>query len=311
MKVGVVRGGQSAERAVSLVTGREVAAALRARGHEVVELELDDALPEALRAAAVEVVFPAVHGGIGENGVLQGCLELMGVPYVGSGVLGSALAMNKSVAKVLFTTAGLRCAQGLVVDRATGLDAGERAVRAALGPAPYMVKPNAEGSALGATRVFDDKELRPALEHALAVSPAALVEQFVTGREMTVAVLEIDGGPRALPPIEILSKKDWYDYDARYTVGLSDHVCPPEVSPGTLERLGDAGVRAHQALHCRDYSRMDCLLTDADEIVVLEVNSLPGMTPTSLFPDAARAAGYDFQTVVDHLVRQAAARRGA
>jgi D-alanine-D-alanine ligase len=308
MRVGVVLGGESIERDVSLLSAQQIEAALRACGHAVVEVELNKSLPSALQEASVDVVFPAVHGGIGENGTLQGCLELLKIPYVGSGVLASALAMDKSMAKRVFSGAGLPCARGLVVDRSLSIDAAEKAVRDELGAAPYMVKPNAEGSALGATRVFNQSALRAAIERALDLSTAALVEEFVTGREMTVGVLEYDDGPRALPVIEIVSKTSWYDYEARYTPGLSDHICPAQIPEATTRALQIGAVGAHLALGCRDYSRTDCLLRPSGAFVILEVNTLPGMTPTSLFPDAARVAGVDFPTVVDHLVRRACAR---
>lgn len=308
MRIAVIQGGQSAEREVSLVTGGQIAAALESLGHEVKRFELNKELTKRLGSEGMDVVFPAVHGGLGEDGSLQGYLELIGMPYVGSAVLASALAMNKASAKTCFEAAGLRCAKGIVVHRSAGVEAATRHVHMELGDPPYMVKPNSEGSALGATRAFSEALLAEGLTTAFALADSVLVEQFIRGREMTVAVLDVDDGPRALPPIEILPAKAWYDYEARYTVGMSEHVCPPDVEQRLVEELEEAGVTAHMALGCRDYSRMDCLLTEDGRVFVLEVNTLPGMTPTSLFPDAARHAGIEFSQLVELLVNRAASR---
>lgn len=308
-KVAVVKGGHSAEHEVSLVTAREVATALRESGYEVIELELDEHLPEKLLQTQPATVFPAVHGAPGEDGSLQGMLEIMGISYVGSDVLASALAMHKATAKQLFQMAGLPITGSHLMREGDDLEATVAAIKEKLGEPPYMVKPNTEGSALGATRVFDAGELRPAIERAVSPGKEVLIEEFIEGREMTVGILEEDDGYRTFPLIEILSKKDWYDYEARYTPGMSEHICPAEVPPEVAAELARISLEAHKVLGCRDLSRADLILTSSNDAYLLEVNTLPGMTPTSLFPDAAKVAGISFNSLMDHLIKRALRRR--
>lgn len=309
VKVAVIRGGNSAESAVSLVTAKEVSAALSAGGYEVSEFDLDQSLPEKLLRAQPAAVFPAVHGAPGEDGSLQGLLEILGIPYVGSAVLASAVAMNKFTAKLLFQLANLPVTNSYLVSEGDDLEQAVAAIKSKLDAPPFMVKPNTEGSALGASRVFDSSELRPALERAISFGGEALVEEFIEGREMTVGILEEDGGCRALPLIEIHSKKDWYDYEARYTPGMSVHDCPANVPPEVGAELERIALQSHRVLGCRDMSRADFILTPGNSAYLLEVNTLPGMTPTSLFPDAAKAAGISFIQLMDHLIKRALQRR--
>ncbi len=309
MNIVVVAGGPSAEADVSRRSGRAVADALRLQFSNVILAELDADIATTLAHARADVVFPALHGSYGEDGRFQGFLDVLGIPYVGSGVAASACAMDKPRAKALFRAAGLAVAPDLVVPHASGAASGARAVLAALG-ADVVIKPAAQGSALGVAFARTPEALEPALADSFVYGEAVLVERRVAGREVTVGVLE-DAGVQALPPIEIRTPPDaWYDYDHRYTKGLSEHVVPAEIPAAQLTRVQAMAVAAHVALGCRDLSRADFIVPDAGEPVLLEVNTLPGMTETSLYPDAARAAGWSFPALVAHLVERAFARAG-
>ncbi len=317
MKVAVVQGGPSSEAEVSRASAAGVAGALRQGGEEVTLLELDARVAEALREGDFDVVFPAVHGEVGEDGSLQGLLEVLGLPYVGSGVLASALAMDKAMARRVLAAEGLPVARGLALAR--GGDALEAAgrVRAALG-ARVVVKPSRSGSAIGVARLdgASDVEVARALEEAWALDEVAVVEHFAAGREVTCSVLDVNGeGARALAATEIASPNDaFYTYEARYAPGRSVHTCPAVLGSAMERRVHAAAVAAHRTLGCRDLSRADFVVgdrEDPDALVLLEVNTMPGMTPTSLYPEAARAAGLDFVALCAELVRSARARGAA
>jgi D-alanine-D-alanine ligase len=302
-------GGSSAEAEVSRSSAAGVAQALSASGHEVSLLELDRGTARALLELAPDVVFPVLHGPPGEDGTVQGFLEMLGLPYVGSGVSGSALAMDKHLAKFVFRAAGLPVADDWLI--AAGSDPATAAadVRGALGDR-IVVKPLRQGSAIGVTRLPNGGDAAPAIAAALAFGHGVLIERFVPGREITVGVLDLHGAAaRALPVIEIRTAADeWYDFTNRYAPGRSQHVMPPDLPGDALARLQAIALEAHRALGLRDLSRADFLVTDLNEIVLLEVNSLPGMTPTSLYPEAAAAIGYPFEKLTDALIRSALAR---
>jgi D-alanine-D-alanine ligase len=313
LAVAVVAGGPSSEAEVSRASAAGVHRALTEAGHAATVLELDRHLAAALVAGRYDVVFPAVHGRLGEDGCLQGFLEVLGVPYVGSGVLASALAMSKPHAKAHFRSAGLPVAGDAIVRAGEDLPGRARAVRAALGPA-VVVKPGGGGSAIGVEPIgadAPDAELVAALGRALALDPVVLVEQFRAGKEVTCAVLEDEHGvPRALPPTLIVPKASgWYDFRSKYAPSGSVHRCPAPFSAELTAKIGDQATRAHAALGCRDLSRVDFVVDEGDGTsTVLEVNTLPGMTATSLFPEAALAAGIPFPKLCDLLVRRARQR---
>jgi D-alanine-D-alanine ligase len=258
-------------------------------------------------------VFPVVHGAVGEDGSLQGLLEILDLPYVGSGVLASALAMHKRMARLVFLQAGLPVARGLTLAREVGpaRGAAERS-RAELGPA-IVVKPSSHGSAIGVTRLEGDPSLDAvarAIEAVWELDEFAVVEQLAPGREVTCGVLETSDHPAAfaLPPTEIQSPHDpFYTYAARYAPGRSVHVCPAALPPRLLGRVQEVAVAAHAALGCRDLSRVDFIVGDTD-VTLLEVNTLPGMTSTSLYPEAAAVHGISMQQLCDGLLTRAHAR---
>lgn len=315
LAVAVVQGGPSSEAEVSRASAASVAKALAAAGHRPVRLELDAYLADSLRTGGFEVVFPVAHGAVGEDGSLQGLLECLDLPYVGSGVLASALAMNKRAAKVMFAEAGLPLARGITFaktrERAAAA-AAERALRE-LGEA-VVVKPCSSGSAIGVARFergASAAELARAIDDAWALDDAVLVERFCAGREVTCGVLDVFGGDaRALPPTEIRAAKDaFYTYQARYAPGRSEHLCPAPLEDAVAARVREVAVAAHRALGCRDLSRVDFVAGERpDDVVLLEVNTMPGFTDTSLFPEAAGVAGIAMPELCGSIVAGARAR---
>ena len=309
LRVAVLMGGASAEAQVSRNSAQQVAQALINAGHDCHLVELDETCMTNLQEIAPDAVFPALHGPPGEDGTVQGMLEMSGLPYVGSRVRGSAMAMDKAVAKHIFRQADLPVAPDLVVTPDDDRQAASQQILKMLGPA-VVIKPLNQGSAIGVTPLPDGGDLPAALEQSL-VYGNCLVEPFVPGREITVGVLQVGHTLLAHPVIEIITADaQWYDYENRYTPGQSEHLIPAPLPAGVLQQLQDIAVKAHQVLDLRDLSRADFIVTEHDEITLLEVNTLPGMTPVSLYPEGAEAIGYPFQRLVDHLVKQAA-KRGA
>jgi D-alanine-D-alanine ligase len=309
LSVAIVQGGPSSEAQVSRASAKGVAAALEQAGHGVVRLELDAFLSESLRTGGYEVVFPVAHGAQGEDGALQGLLEILRLPYVGSGVLASALAMHKRAARIVFGHAGLPVARGQAVRRGDARAAAAQ-LRAEVGDR-LVVKPSSHGSAIGVTRLSADAslaEVAAALESVWAIDEFAVVEHFAIGREVTCGVLSL-GDVKALPPTEILSPHDpFYTFAARYEPGRSVHICPADLPPAGIAEVQRVAVAAHRALGCRDLSRVDFVVGDAgapEAVTLLEVNTLPGMTATSLFPEAAGVAGFSMSALCDALVRHA------
>jgi D-alanine-D-alanine ligase len=303
--VAVLMGGWSAEREVSLNSGKACCKALEELGYRVtpidVALDIAMVLPEVLP----EVVFNALHGRFGEDGTIQGMLEILRIPYTHSGVLASALAMHKQKAKVVLKAAGVPVPDGVMVHRS---EAAERHVL----PPPYVVKPVSEGSSVGVIIVREDRSHPPQelLREDWAFGDQVLVERYIPGRELTCAVM----GDRALDVIDIRPATGvFYDYDAKYAKGGSIHILPAELKPNIYQRVQELALTAHQALGCRGVSRTDLRYDDTSdgsgEIVVLEVNTQPGMTETSLVPELAAFAGYSFGELVKWMVEDASCDR--
>jgi D-alanine-D-alanine ligase len=310
-RVTVLLGGRSAEREVSLNTGAQVAAALATRGFEVATVDTAlDGFIDAITASEPDVVFIALHGRFGEDGTIQGLLELLDLPYVGSGVLASALAMNKVMTKHVYATSGLTTPAYRVVRRSDPYDVGD--ITAAIGP-HTVVKPANEGSSVGMTIVPDPSGLRDAIEFAFGYDPLVLVERFEEGVEVTVGVIGNDE-PVALPTLEIVPVNDFYDYESKYVPGMSRHIIPAGVSEEARVECQRLAVEAHRALGCAGMSRSDTIVTPEGTVFLLETNTIPGMTKTSLLPDAAAAAGIEFPELCEMLVRSGVeswnARRG-
>ena len=328
MKVALLMGGRSSEREISLRTGRGIAQALRNLGHEVLAVDAANgrllpageeekaALPEEavrhLPAAATgaiaqaeavneaDVVFVALHGGAGEDGTVQALLELAGKPYTGSGVLASALAMDKAMAKRIFEHEGLATPKWVLARAGAEMPTVNAT---ALGGYPLVVKPNTEGSTVGLTIVTRPADLPEALRLAARYGPEVMIEQFIPGRELTVAVL----GDEALPVVEIRPHGGHYDYESKYTAGMTDYFCPADLPEPLAARIREMGARAARVLGCRGVVRADIRLSPQNEPYLLEVNTIPGMTPTSLVPMAAKAAGMSYDDLVARMIELALA----
>ncbi|HEY6838059.1 MAG TPA: D-alanine--D-alanine ligase [Geobacteraceae bacterium] len=298
-KIGVLMGGLSAEREVSLSSGNAVLTALKARGYDAVGVDVGRDLAQALDREKVEVAFVCLHGRYGEDGAVQGLLELKGIPYTGSGVLASALAMNKIFAKLVFAASGLTVAGYRVVRR------GEDATALRGFSLPLVVKPSQEGSSVGVSIVRDEAKLLPAMELAFGYDAEILVEEFIKGREIQVGILD----DKAMGAIEIVPKNEFYDFEAKYTAGMAEHICPPVLPKELYGKLLAAGEAAHRALGCSGYSRVDFLVTETGECFILEVNTLPGMTALSLLPEIAqKEAGICFEELVERIILSAAVK---
>ncbi len=294
-------GGMSAEREVSLRTGEGVAGALEARGHEVVRIAFGPGtrgIDELLRASDIDVAFLALHGRGGEDGCIQGLLELLGIPYTGSSVLGSALAMDKLKAKEMFRLHNVPTPPYYVATREDIAELDE--LHGSFG-FPVIVKPRGEGSSVGLAKASDMGELVRAIQAALEHDSCALVERFVKATEVHVGLL--DG--RVLGAIEVVPRSGLYDYQAKYTAGMTEYICPPRI-PGTRARgVMNLAERAAGALGCSGACRVDLLVTEGENEYVLEVNTLPGMTPTSLLPKIAQAAGLDYAALCEAILSSA------
>lgn len=310
LRVTVLMGGASAEREVSLTSGRGVADALRKAGHEVQTLDVTrdiQAFIAALKAQAPDVVFNALHGRLGEDGVVQGVLEWLELPYTHSGVRASATAMDKAASREVFRAAGLPVAEGCVID-VTEL------VTADPLPLPYVVKPLDEGSSVGVSIVRNGAKDREEILKTWRYGPQALVEAFIPGREVTAGVLDGPEGPRALTVTDITPNgHDFYDYESKYGDGGSQHVLPAAIHADAFQEACDIAVAAHRALGCTGASRSDFRYDDTQgdgpgRLVLLEVNTQPGMTPTSLLPEQAAWCGISYEALCDRLVRDALTR---
>jgi len=307
-KIGVLLGGLSSERDVSLRTGEAVLAALRERGHDAIPIYVDRDVDVALRQEQIEVAFIALHGRWGEDGCIQGLLEMLGIPYTGSDVLASALAMHKGKAKELFRLHNLPTPAYYSLTAAAV--AGSEELTAVHGDFgfPCVVKPIREGSSVGVTVCRAPGELGPAVERALCFDDEILIERYIAGKEISVAVLE-DRAPGA---VEIAPRDGFYDYANKYTRGATDYFVPPRVSPERYRGILAQALRAHTALGCRGATRVDMMVSDSGNEFLLEVNTVPGLTPTSLLPKIADAAGISFGELCEMMLAGAslATRRG-
>lgn len=302
MKVLVLYGGRSVERDVSLVSGQACAEALQLKGHEATLFDMAEGVPALLAALETrpDLLFNALHGRWGEDGNVQGLLNLLGIPYTHSGLLASALAMDKVMAKRLFTEAGLRCPDGLISDRASLL-AGDPL------PRPYVVKPVAEGSSMGVVIVRQGDKALPFSRDDWPFGDEVLVEPYIHGRELTVAVM----GERPLAVTELRPRQGFYDYAAKYTEGKTDHLVPAPIDDSLYRQAMEAALLAHQVLGCRGVTRADFRFDDRSEagdaggLYLLEVNTQPGMTPLSLVPEQATYCGISFPDLVEWMAERA------
>jgi D-alanine-D-alanine ligase len=298
-RVGVLLGGISAERDVSLRSGEAIVQALRSLGHEAIPLVVDRDIDIVLRRTPIDVAFLALHGRYGEDGCIQGLLEWIGIPYTGSSVLSSALAMDKLKAKELFRLHNVATPQYYDLNGPIS-DADLEERHSSFG-FPVMVKPRREGSSIGIARATDLHELRSAIDSAMVHDDGVLVERFVRGKEVHVGI--VDG--RVLGAIEIVPRRPFFDYQAKTQKGMCEYFYPARLAPTRYQGVLRLAERAHHALGCTGATRVNLLVTEDENEYVLEVNTLPGMTPTSLLPKIAAGAGVDFATLCDDILRGA------
>ncbi|WEG18315.1 D-alanine--D-alanine ligase [Alkalihalophilus pseudofirmus] len=300
MKIAVLYGGISAEREVSLSSGKGIINALKANGHEVIGIDFHPDRLEDLLNLEVDLVYIGLHGRYGEDGKVQALLDMLNINYVGSGVQGSALAMDKAKSKLFFEREGTRIAKQHVLYK-HAYDPETTAIEI---PFPVVVKPNQEGSTIGITFAENEEELLNGIEEAFKLDETVLLEEFIKGREVTVAVMGNKGREKALPVVEIVPKNKYYDYEAKYAAGMSEHIVPARLTSEQTDYVQKHAVLAHQALGCDIYSRVDFIVPDdGGAPVILEVNTLPGMTPTSLYPDAAREIGLSYDEMIETFVQ--------
>jgi len=296
-KIGVLCGGSSREREVSLRTGDAVYKALVSLGLNVTKFDVDRDIGQKLMKEKIDLVFVALHGKLGEDGTIQGLLEIMDIPYTGSGVLASALALDKIYTKKIFAYHSLPTPRYKVLEK--------KAVR--LGDIlvdldyPVVVKPAAEGSTIGVTIVREPKGLESAVSLAFEYGDKILIEKYIEGKEITVGVL----GDEPLPVIEIISRTEFYDYRAKYEPGMSKHIVPAQLEKEQYELAQSLALSAHRALGCKGATRVDMVIDREGKIYLLEVNTIPGMTETSLLPEAAAVAGIDFNHLVVRILSYA------
>lgn len=302
-RVIVLQGGWSAERAVSLVSGKAVSESLRKQGFDVVDVDPSpdlSVLAKQLADAKADVVFNALHGTGGEDGTIQAVLELAKLPYTHSGITASAAGMNKKMTKILVRAAGVKVTADKILNRGALKDGHPL-------PLPYVVKPVADGSSVGVTIVKNDADLA----EALAAGPAEqtiMVETFIAGEELTVAVSDLfttDGSVEALAVTLLRSQNDFYDYKAKYTDGVTTHIVNPDLPDAVIQELKTSAIAAHKALGCRMVSRSDFRYNPQDGVVFLETNTHPGMTPLSLLPEQAHAKGLSFEDLTGAMVKAA------
>ncbi len=292
-------GGMSAEREVSLMSGKAIIDALQELGYKPCPVEADRRLARHLWEEKIEVAFIGLHGRLGEDGAVQGLLEMMRIPYTGSGVLASALSMNKVISRQIFMQKGLPVPRHQVAS-AEGKE--KFHIRELPFPFPVVVKPSQEGSSVGVTIVKEKNEIRRAMEAAFGFGTEILIEEYIRGREIQVGIL--DDSP--LGAIEIVPRRQFYSYEAKYTEGLADHLLPAPLPQGDYERALQLGLKAHRLLGCEGATRVDMLYREKKnrpgQFFVLEVNTLPGMTALSLLPEIALGAGIDFAHLVERIL---------
>ena len=305
--IAVVMGGPSAEEQISLSTGRAMAEALRGKGYQVKEIRLvPHNFSEQVKESGADVVVIAVHGLYGEDGRLQSVLEMMGIPYTGSGVLASSVSMNKLTAKRVFLGSGIPTPDYIFLHRR---DRGKQDMIKVITDKfslPVVVKPVSQGSSLGVTIEKEISGLQKALDEAFQYDEEVLVEEYIAGQETSVCMIRLkDGSVKVWPVILIHPHAEWYDFNAKYSVGGVDHLVPAPLPQDIIRTLKDISVKAFEVLGCAGVARTDCMVDKNGKCYVLEMNTVPGMTPTSLVPDAARAEGTDFGDLCEMILETA------
>ncbi|MGB9715288.1 MAG: D-alanine--D-alanine ligase [Thermodesulfovibrionales bacterium] len=299
-RIGVLMGGQSTEREVSLRSGKAVYNALKGLGYKVVGIDVDHNIYDVLRKKNIEIAFIALHGGFGENGAIQGMLEVMGIPYTGSGVLASALAMDKEASKKIFLYNKIPVPPFTVITRQSSL-INQKSKTVIKFPMPWVVKPTTEGSSIGVSIVREESQFNSAIKKAFRLSDRIIIEKYIKGKEVHIGILngEVLGGVEVKPSLE------FYNYEAKYTAGKTEYILPPEISSKAYKKAKEVALKAHTSLGCKGATRVDLKIDGRGNPYVLEVNTIPGMTETSLLPKIAKEAGIDFPVLIEEILRGA------
>lgn len=299
-RIGVLMGGQSTEREVSLRSGKAVYNALKGLGYDVVAIDVDHNIYNVLRKKNIEIAFIALHGGFGENGAIQGMLEVMGIPYTGSGVLASALAMDKEASKKIFLYNKIPVPPFTVISHQSSVI--NQKLRIVINfPMPWVVKPATEGSSIGVSIVRKEGQFSSAIRKAFRLNNRIIIEKYIKGKEVHIGILngEVLGGVEVKPSLE------FYNYEAKYTAGKTEYILPPEIDSKAYENAKEIALRAHTSLGCKGATRVDLKINGRGNPYVLEVNTIPGMTETSLLPKIAKEAGMDFPALIEEILRGA------
>ncbi len=303
-KIAVLCGGRSGERNVSLRSGRNVHDSLVRQGFKVVMLDTDPDLIGSLKKEKVDIVFNMLHGKFGEDGTVQGLLELHGFPYTGSKVLGSALSMNKIASKHIWNALKIPTPKYMEINEENSIKKEIEKVKKLLS-LPIVIKPVAEGSSLGVSIVKNEKDLEPVLRNTISKFKDVFVEEFIKGKEVTVGILGTNNDLQALPILELVPKKEFYDYEAKYTKGLTEFILPARLPKPVYEETQKVALEAHKALDCYGFSRVDIMVGEDNVPYVHDLNSIPGMTETSDLPAEAAHAGISFDELVVKILESA------
>ena len=293
-KIAVLMGGASSEREVSLSSGKAMFAASAALGYDAISVEFkDDILSHLDTLKSVDIVLIALHGGIGENGRIQGMFESLGIRYTGSDALSSAICMDKHISKLLAEDVGIATPRWKRIRKGQSIYKNEFDY-------PFVVKPNSEGSTIGLTIVHNENDYDSAVEEAFKYDDEILIEEFISGKEITVSIV----GEDVLPIIEIRPEHGLYDYECKYTKGMTEYICPAELNEDLTKRIKQTAFEVYKLLKCRHYGRVDLRLDNNNQHWFLELNTLPGMTDTSLVPKAAKATGISFEQLIGKIIKQ-------
>jgi D-alanine-D-alanine ligase len=292
-KIGVLMGGSSSERTVSLKSGTAIYNALKSARYNAIAIDAGKDLCEILKKERIDIAFVALHGGHGENGAVQGMLEIMGIPYTGSGILASALAMDKEASKKAFLYNGVPVPPFKIVRKE------EKELRSSSTfPLPWVVKPAAEGSSVGVEIVRKSEDFRKSLMKAFSYGSRVVVEKYIEGKEVQIGILN----DRVLGGVEVRPSLEFYNYEAKYTSGLTEYILPPQLDKKTYVKVKETALTAHKALGCSGTTRVDLIVDSGRKPYVLEVNTIPGMTETSLLPKIAADAGIDFLSLLEEIL---------
>jgi D-alanine-D-alanine ligase len=303
-KIGVLMGGVSGEREISLKSGSMVLESLQSQGFHAVGIDVDRTIASKLEKEAIDVAYIMLHGRYGEDGTIQGLLEQLEIPYTGSSVLASALSMNKIIAKKIFFTEGIPTPEYIEIPRKPNIDDWIGVITERL-PFPMVIKPVNEGSSLGVIIADDDSSLREGLKLDIEEYDDIFVERFIRGASVTVGILGLDKKTRALPILELRPKNEFYNYEAKYTEGMTEFICPAQLDKATTDLTQHYALMAHNCLGCRGFSRVDMQVDSSGNPFVLEINTIPGMTNLSDLPAEAETEGMDYNELVKEILKSA------